>query len=216
MEEIKEEKNNLLLQLEEQQNLEKERKKQIKSLREKIEILMNQNKENEEKITDLKELQLSNQQFEEQINLIKLESQYAFEEAQIIEQEKERLMIQNKSLRESLNSEIEKNKYLEFVLETYKEGNDTVIDDSETNDDDYPSIPTSYLTNISSRKAIKAFQKLGFQKDRHKGDHYILKKTETHTITVPIPHPRQELNPLTLKSILIQTNTCLEDFLDNL
>ncbi|MDJ0662179.1 MAG: type II toxin-antitoxin system HicA family toxin [Crocosphaera sp.] len=228
LEEIKAEKNSLLLQLEEQQNLEKENKKQIQSLRKKIEILTTQNQENEEKINDLQELQLSNKQsiqqreesiqkeFERQINLIKLESQYAFEEAQKIEQEKETLMLQNKALRENLNSEIEKNKYLEFVLETYKEGNETIINESETNDSNYPSIPTSYLTNISSRKAIKVLQKLGFQKDRHNGDHYILKKTETNTITVPIPHPRQELNPLTLKNILIQTHTSLDNFLNNL
>ncbi|MDJ0597349.1 MAG: type II toxin-antitoxin system HicA family toxin [Crocosphaera sp.] len=227
LEEIKQEKNYLLLQLEEQQVLEKESKKQIKSLREKIELLMTQNKENKEKINDLQELQLSNKksiqqreetiqkEFERQINLLKLESQYAFEEAQNIEQEKEKLILQNKALRENLNSETEKNKYLEFVLENYKEDNN-IIDETKTTNNDYPSIPTSNLTNISSRKAIKAFQKLGFEKDRHKGDHFILKKTETNTITVPIPHPRQELNPLTLKNILIQTNTCLEDFLDNL
>ncbi|MDJ0729565.1 MAG: type II toxin-antitoxin system HicA family toxin [Crocosphaera sp.] len=228
LEEIKQEKNNLLLQLEEQQNLEKESKKQIKSLRKKIENLITQNQENEEKINDLQQLQLSNEksiqqreetiqkEFERQINLIKLESQYAFEEAQSIEQEKEKLSLQNKGLRENLNSEIEKNKYLEFVLETYKEGNHTIVHELGTTNNNYPSIPTSYLTNISSRKAIKAFQKLGFEKDRHKGDHFILKKTETNTITVPIPHPRQELNPLTLKNILVQTNTCLEDFLNNL
>ncbi|MDJ0843246.1 type II toxin-antitoxin system HicA family toxin [Crocosphaera sp.] len=228
LEEITEEKNHLLLQLEEQQNLEQESKKQIQFLREKIELFTTQNKENKEKINDLQELQLSNKksiqqreetikrEFERQINLIKLESQYAFEEAQKIEQEKEKLMLQNKALREHLNSEIEKNKYLEFVLESYKEENKVMIDESETNDNNYSSIPTSYLTNIPSRKAIKSLQKLGFQKDRHKGDHYILKKTATNTITVPIPHPRQELNPLTLKSILLQTNTSLEDFLNNL
>ncbi|WP_107668501.1 type II toxin-antitoxin system HicA family toxin [Cyanothece sp. BG0011] len=229
LETIKEEKNNLLLELSEYENLERKSKQQIKSLREKIELLMKQKQESEEKINDLQTVQLSNetsiqereemiqQEFERQINLIKLESEYAFEEAQTIEQEKEKILLQNKSLKEQLNSEIEKNKCLEFALETYKEGKDNVSNETDTNNNNnYPSIPTSYLTNISSRKAIKAFQKLGFEKDRHNGDHFILKKIETNTITVPIPHPRQELNPLTLKNILIQTNTCLEDFLDNL
>ena len=102
------------------------------------------------------------------------------------------------------------------MLETYKEEDNTIINESQTTNNNYPSIPTSYLTNISSKKAIRAFQKLGFEKDRHNGDHFILKKIETNTITFPIPHPRQELNPLTLKNILIQTNTELEDFLNNL
>ncbi|MEL4898122.1 type II toxin-antitoxin system HicA family toxin [Crocosphaera sp. Alani8] len=227
LEDIKQERNYLLLQLEEQQNLEQTSKNQIQSLREKIETLITQNRENKEKINNLQELQLSNEksiqqreetiqkEFERQISLVKLESQYAFEEAQNIEQEKERLILQNKTLRENLNSEIEKNKYLEFVLETYKEENDTIINES-LNINNNPSIPTSNLTNISSRKAIKAFRKLGFQKHRHSGDHFILKKIETNTITFPIPHPRQEVNPLTLKNILVQTNTDLEEFLNNL
>ncbi|MDJ0580741.1 type II toxin-antitoxin system HicA family toxin [Crocosphaera sp.] len=228
LEEIKQEKDNLLLQLEEQQNLEQESKKHIQSLRKKIEVLIIQNQENEEKINDLQELQLSNknsiqqreetiqQEFKRQLNLVQKESQYAFEEAQNLEQEKEGLIAQNKTLRENLNSEVEKNKYLEFVLERYKKEDNKIINELQDTNDDYPSIPTSYLTNISSRKAIRAFQKLGFEKDRHNGDHFILKKRETNTITFPIPHPRQELNPLTLKNILIQTNTTLEDFLENL
>ncbi len=228
LEEIKQDKDDLLLQLEEQQNLEQESKKHIQSLRKKIEVLIIQNQENEEKINDLQELQLSNekslqqreetiqQEFERQLNLVQQESQYAFEEAQNLEQEKEGLIAQNKTLRENLNSEVEKNKYLEFVLERYKKEDNKIINELQDTNDDYPSIPTSYLTNISSRKAIRAFQKLGFEKDRHNGDHFILKKRETNTITFPIPHPRQELNPLTLKNILIQTNTTLEDFLENL
>ena len=228
LEEIKQEKENLLLQLEEQENLEQESKQHIQSLRKKIEVLMIQNQENEQKINDLHELQLSNEkslqqreetiqkEFERQINLVKLESQYAFEEAESLEQEKERLMSQNKNLKENLNSEIEKNKCLELALKTCKKGNNNVINELQNTNDDNASIPTSNLTNISSRKAIKAFRKLGFEKDRHTGDHFILKKTETSTITFPIPHPRQELNPLTLKNILIQTNTTLEDFLNNL
>ena len=228
LEEIKQEKDNLLLQLEEQQNLEQESKQHIQSLRKKIKVLIIQNQENEEKINDLQELQLSNeksiqqreetiqQEFERQLNLVQQESQYAFEEAQNLEQEKEGLIAQNKTLRENLNSEVEKNKYLEFVLERYKKEDNKIINELQDTNDDYPSIPTSYLTNISSRKAIRAFQKLGFEKDRHNGDHFILKKRETNTITFPIPHPRQELNPLTLKNILIQTNTTLEDFLENL
>ncbi|MGK7878717.1 MAG: type II toxin-antitoxin system HicA family toxin [Crocosphaera sp.] len=228
LEEIKQEKDDLLLQLEEQQNLEQESKQHIQSLRKKIEVLIIQNQENEEKINDLQELQLSNeksiqqreetiqQEFERQLNLVQQESQYAFEEAQNLEQEKEGLIAQNKTLRENLNSEVEKNKYLEFVLERYKKEDNKIINELQDTNDDYPSIPTSYLTNISSRKAIRAFQKLGFEKDRHNGDHFILKKRETNTITFPIPHPRQELNPLTLKNILIQTNTTLEDFLENL
>ncbi|WP_035798255.1 type II toxin-antitoxin system HicA family toxin [Crocosphaera chwakensis] len=229
LETIKQEKNNLLVELSEYENLERKSKEQINSLREKIKLLMAQKQEAEEKIDDLQTVQLSNEtsiqereemiqkEFERQINLIKLESEYAFEEAQTIEKEKEKILLQNKEIKEKLNSEIEKNKCLEFALDTYKKGKDYISNATDTNNSsNYPSIPTSYLTNISSRKAIKAFQKLGFEKDRHNGDHFILKKIETHTITVPIPHPRQELNPLTLKNILIQTNTSLEDFLDNL
>ena len=228
LEEIKQEKDDLLLQLEEQQNLEQESKQHIQSLGKKIEVLMIQNEEHEEKINDLQELQLSNekslqqreetiqQEFERQLNLVQQESQYAFEEAQNLEQEKEELIAQNKTLRENLNSEVGKNKSLEFALERCQKEDHNIINELQNTNDDYPSIPTSYLTNISSRKAIRAFQKLGFEKDRHNGDHFILKKRETNTITFPIPHPRQELNPLTLKNILIQTNTTLEDFLENL
>lgn len=229
LETIKQERNDLLAELSDYETLERKSKEQINSLREKIKLLITQKQEAEQKIDDLQTVQLSNEtsiqereemiqkEFERQINLIKLESEYAFEEAQTIEQEKEKILLQNKSLKEQLNSEFEKNKYLEFALETYKKDkNNVIINTDVDNDSNYPSIPTSYLTNISSRKAIKVLQKLGFEKDRHSGDHFILKKIETHTITVPIPHPRQELNPLTLKNILIQTNISLEDFLDNL
>ncbi|MDJ0508789.1 MAG: type II toxin-antitoxin system HicA family toxin [Crocosphaera sp.] len=225
LEDIKQEKNNLSLKLEEKKQLEEKNKKHIESLKDKINKLMVQKNEVEEKINNLQEVQISNKislkereeaiqkEFERQINVIKSESQYAFEEAQNLEEEKDKLIMENQQLKHNLNAAIEKSQYLEFALKKFKQEVEIIKNQPDTTNNNL-SIPTSYLTNISSKKAIKAFKKLGFEKNRYHGDHIILKKAET--TTVPIPHPRQELNPLTLKNILIQTNTSLEDFLNNL
>ena len=228
LEEIKQEKNNIFWELQQQKELEKKGKQQIESLRKNIEILINQKDEAEQKIKDLQQVQISSkisiqeredtiqEEFERQIKLIKAESQYAFEEAQQIEEEKNYLEIENQNIKDKLTSEIEKNRYLEFALETYKNGDNDSHNQKINCETNCHSIPTSYLTNISSRKLIKALKKLGFEKDRHNGDHFILERVQQTKITVSVPHPRQEVNPLTVKSILIQTNTSLEDFLNNL
>ncbi len=82
----------------------------------------------------------------------------------------------------------------------------------QSEDNQHQAIITSCLTNISSQRAIKALNRLGFSKVRQTGAHIILKKDK---ISFPVPH-RQELNPKTLKNILRQANITLEEFKENL
>ncbi|MEM8780868.1 MAG: type II toxin-antitoxin system HicA family toxin, partial [Cyanobacteria bacterium P01_G01_bin.49] len=154
------------------------------------------------------------QEFERQIKLARKESEYAYEEAHQLEATKQSLEVLNQTLNAKLESEIHKNMCLRFAVESSQQQNDSFEQDEEIIINNNVSIPTSRLTNISSRKAIKSLQRLGFQKDRQTGDHVILQKKQT--ITISIPHSRQESNPLTLKSILRQAQVSLDDFLNNL
>jgi predicted RNA binding protein YcfA (HicA-like mRNA interferase family) len=72
------------------------------------------------------------------------------------------------------------------------------------------------LPRISSREAIRALEKLGFEKVRQTGSHIILQlKTEAGTIGCVVPaHP--ELKVGTLSGILKQANVDSQDFIDQL
>ena len=72
------------------------------------------------------------------------------------------------------------------------------------------------LPRISSREAIRALEKLGFEKVRQTGSHVILQlKTEAGTIGCVVPN-HSELKIGTLSGILKQANVDSQDFIDQL
>ena len=72
------------------------------------------------------------------------------------------------------------------------------------------------LPRISSKKAIKALERLGFQKIRQTGSHVVMKKiTANGQIGCVVPIHR-ELKIGTLSGILKQAKVSSEDFIKNL
>lgn len=72
------------------------------------------------------------------------------------------------------------------------------------------------LPRISSKKAIKALEKLGFQKVRQTGSHVVMKKiTSDGEIGCVVPIHR-ELKVGTLAGILRQAKATPEEFIDSL
>ena len=72
------------------------------------------------------------------------------------------------------------------------------------------------LPRISSKKAIKALEKLGFQQVRQTGSHVVMKKiTSDGQIGCVVPIHR-ELKVGTLSGILRQAKVTPEEFIDNL
>ena len=72
------------------------------------------------------------------------------------------------------------------------------------------------LPRISSKKAIKALEKLGFQQVRQTGSHVVMKKISYDGqigCVVPI---HRELKVGTLSGILKQAKVTPEEFIDNL
>lgn len=71
-----------------------------------------------------------------------------------------------------------------------------------------PKLPT-----VSGKDVIKALMKKGFQHIRTRGSHAILtKQTEQSKVTLPVPL-HKELAKGTLKSIMNQSSTTLEELL---
>ncbi|MGB0562125.1 MAG: type II toxin-antitoxin system HicA family toxin [Spirulinaceae cyanobacterium] len=73
-----------------------------------------------------------------------------------------------------------------------------------------PVIPVSRLTSISGKQAVRALEQLGFHVENQNGSHIKLQRTQTQTCIVP-NHP--EVNPVTLKQVLLQAQVSLEEFL---
>ena len=69
------------------------------------------------------------------------------------------------------------------------------------------------LGNISGKRAVKAFQKLGYQLARQTGSHIILKHESRPTLTIP---DHKELAPGLLRAIISQAGLNVTDFLKNL
>ena len=69
------------------------------------------------------------------------------------------------------------------------------------------------LTNITARKAIKAFERLGYEVARVKGSHYILKRAGFPALVIPF---HKEVSPHLLKSQLKRAGIGVNEFLDNL
>ncbi|MBE9202868.1 type II toxin-antitoxin system HicA family toxin [Synechocystis salina LEGE 06099] len=72
------------------------------------------------------------------------------------------------------------------------------------------------LPRISSREAIRAFEKLGFETVRQTGSHVVMKKTTSSgTVGCVIPLHR-ELKIGTLSGILKQANVTVDEFIEKL
>ena len=72
------------------------------------------------------------------------------------------------------------------------------------------------LRKVSGDEAIRALERLGFKKVRQRGSHVVLKKTTEHEVlgcVVPL-HP--ELKIGTLRGILRQAKTGVDEFLASL
>lgn len=66
------------------------------------------------------------------------------------------------------------------------------------------------LTNISGKKAVKAFLKFGYTHVHTSGDHAILQKPNAPSLSIPL---HKELAPFLLKSQIKKGNIHVEDLL---
>ncbi|MGL5807396.1 MAG: type II toxin-antitoxin system HicA family toxin [Xenococcaceae cyanobacterium] len=72
------------------------------------------------------------------------------------------------------------------------------------------------LPRVSSREAIRAFERLGFKQTRQTGSHVVMKKTtEKGEIGCVVPVHR-ELKIGTLSGILKQAQVTVEEFIESL
>lgn len=72
------------------------------------------------------------------------------------------------------------------------------------------------LPRISSREAIRALERLGFEQIRQTGSHVVMKRiTEKGEIGCVVP-VHQELKIGTLSGILKQAKLTVEEFIENL
>jgi len=69
------------------------------------------------------------------------------------------------------------------------------------------------LGNISGKRAVKAFEKLGYQIARQTGSHIILRHQNWPTLTIP---NHKELAPGLLRAIISQAGLSVTDFIKNL
>jgi len=66
------------------------------------------------------------------------------------------------------------------------------------------------LANISGRTAVKAFLKFGYKHVHTSGDHAILKRPKSPTLSIPL---HKEVAPFLLRSQIKKAGIKLEDFL---
>jgi len=66
------------------------------------------------------------------------------------------------------------------------------------------------LANISGRKAVKAFLKFGYTHIHTSGDHAILQKQGSPTLSIPL---HKEVAPFLLKSQIKRANIKLDDYI---
>ena len=69
------------------------------------------------------------------------------------------------------------------------------------------------LGNISGKRAVKAFKKLGYEIARQTGSHIILRHQSQPTLTIP---DHKELAPGLLRAIISQAGLNVTDFIKNL
>lgn len=66
------------------------------------------------------------------------------------------------------------------------------------------------LTNISGRAAVKAFLKFDYIHVHTSGDHAILQKSGSPSLSIPL---HKEIAPFLLKAQIKRANITLEDFI---
>ncbi len=66
------------------------------------------------------------------------------------------------------------------------------------------------LANISGKEAVKAFEKFGFKHVHTSGDHAILQKSGSPTLSIPL---HKEVAPFLLKAQIKRANISIEEFL---
>lgn len=66
------------------------------------------------------------------------------------------------------------------------------------------------LLNISGKKAVKAFKKVGYRVDHQTGSHMILYHPERQTLSVP---DHKELAPGLLRGIIRSSGLTVDEFL---
>jgi len=69
------------------------------------------------------------------------------------------------------------------------------------------------LGNVSGKRAVNAFKKLGYQIARQTGSHIILRHQNRPTLTIP---NHKELAPGLLRAIISQAGLNVTDFIKNL
>ena len=65
------------------------------------------------------------------------------------------------------------------------------------------------LTNISGKEAVKAFAKFGYIHVHTSGDHAILQKSGSPSLSIPL---HKEVAPFLLKAQVKRANISLEDY----
>lgn len=155
-------------------------------------------------IQEIDGLTLTVESIQKELNQMREFEQYVLAENQ-------RLEAQNQTLTHQVNAAKIQIHYLQSLLD---ELNATLPESYELNTHSThssPNIPLSRLTNISSSRAIRALQRLGFTIDRETGDHVILQRE----VTCSVPR-HSEIRPGTLKNIIQRANVTVDEFLDNL
>lgn len=66
------------------------------------------------------------------------------------------------------------------------------------------------LTNISGTEAVKAFLRFGYIHTHTSGDHAILQKSNTHTLSIPL---HKEVAQFLLKAQIKRAEISLDQFL---
>lgn len=69
------------------------------------------------------------------------------------------------------------------------------------------------LSNISGKKAVKAFKKIGYRVDHQTGSHMILYHPDRQTLSVP---DHKELAPGLLRGIIRGSGLTVDEFLEYL
>jgi len=69
------------------------------------------------------------------------------------------------------------------------------------------------LGNISGKRAVAAFQKLGYRIARQTGSHVILKHENRPALTIP---DHKKLAPGLLRAVVSQAGLDVKDFINNL
>lgn len=71
----------------------------------------------------------------------------------------------------------------------------------------------SVLPRISGREVVSALRKIGYEKDRQKGSHIVLRQTSYPHRRIVVPDHR-EVSKGTLRAIIRQAGLTVEEFVE--